>query len=111
MLFEISQNSLKTCTRVYFFAEACNFIKKETRAQVFFCEFCDISENTFFTKHLWATASAQIDLDKIVNYISVKSYLRTGNQHYTGKFLAQFWPRQIKTTLHMVIFLRKDDCK
>ena len=27
---------------------ACNFIKKETLAQVFSCEFCDISKNTFF---------------------------------------------------------------
>ena len=25
----------------------CNFIKKETLAQVFSCEFCDISKNTF----------------------------------------------------------------
>ena len=31
--------------------QACNFIKKETLAQVFFCEFCEISENTFFTEH------------------------------------------------------------
>ena len=28
--------------------EACNFIKKETLAQVFFCEFCKILKNTFF---------------------------------------------------------------
>ena len=27
---------------------ACNFIKKETLAQVFFCEFCEISKNIFF---------------------------------------------------------------
>ena len=32
--------------------EACNFIKKETLAQVFSCEFCEISTNTFFTEHL-----------------------------------------------------------
>ena len=35
----------------------CNFIKKETLAQVFPCEFCEISINTFFTEHFWATAS------------------------------------------------------
>ena len=29
--------------------EACNFIKKETLAQVFSCGFCEISKNTFFT--------------------------------------------------------------
>ena len=28
--------------------QACNFIKKETVAQVFSCEFCEISRNTFF---------------------------------------------------------------
>ena len=37
--------------------EACNFIKKETLAQVFSCEFCEIYKNTFFTGHLRATAS------------------------------------------------------
>ena len=38
--------------------EACNFIKKETLAQAFSCEFCEISKNTFLTEHLWTTASA-----------------------------------------------------
>ena len=38
-------------------ALACNFIKKETLVQVFFCEFCGISKNTFFTEHLRVTAS------------------------------------------------------
>ena len=33
--------------------EACSFIKKETLAQVFSCEFCEISKKTFFTEHLW----------------------------------------------------------
>ena len=37
--------------------EACNFIKKESLAQVFSCEFCEISKNTFFTEHLRTTAS------------------------------------------------------
>ena len=34
-----------------------NFIKKETLAQVFSCEFCEISKNTFLTEHLCTTAS------------------------------------------------------
>ena len=29
-----------------------NFIKKETLAQVFSCEFCEIFQNIFFTEHL-----------------------------------------------------------
>ena len=62
VFLEISQNSQEnTCARVSFLiklqAQACNFIKKETLAQVFSCEFCEVSKNTFFTEHVWATAS------------------------------------------------------
>ena len=32
-------------------------IKKETPTQVFSCEFCEISKNTFFIEHLWTIAS------------------------------------------------------
>ena len=31
-------------------AKACNFIKKESLAQVFSCEFCEISKDTFFNR-------------------------------------------------------------
>ena len=59
---EMLQNSQEnTCARVSllikFLAEACSFIKKKTQAQMFSCEFWEISKNTFFTEHLWATAS------------------------------------------------------
>ena len=52
MFLEISQNSQEnTCAivsfEIKFRAEACNFIKKETLAQVFPCEFCEVSKNTF----------------------------------------------------------------
>ena len=30
---------------------------KKTLTKVFSCEFCEIYKNTFFTEHLWATAS------------------------------------------------------
>ena len=43
--------------------DACNFIKKQTLAQVFSCEFYEICKNTFFTEHLWAIASACSRLD------------------------------------------------
>ena len=44
-----------TCTRVSFLIkpEACDFIKKETLTQVFFCEFCEIFKKTFFIERLW----------------------------------------------------------
>ena len=56
VFLEVSQNLQEnTCARVSFLIklpEACNFIKKETMAQVFSCEFYKISKNTFFTEHL-----------------------------------------------------------
>ena len=37
-----------------------NIGKEETEAaQVFSCEFCEISKNTFFTQHVWTTASME----------------------------------------------------
>ena len=42
-------------------AGAFKLIKKETLAQVFFCGICEIIKNTFFTEHLWTTASAYIN--------------------------------------------------
>ena len=37
--------------------KACIFIKKETLAQVFSCEFCEISKNTFFYRSPLVAAS------------------------------------------------------
>ena len=33
-----------------------DLFKEETLAQVFSCEFCEISKNTFFAEHIRATA-------------------------------------------------------
>ena len=38
-------------------SQACNFIKKETLAQVFSCEFCEISKNTFLYRTPLVSAS------------------------------------------------------
>ena len=51
----------------------CNFIKIEALAQVFSCEFCKISKNTFFIEHVWATASLDIFVDKILNVLTQKN--------------------------------------
>ena len=37
----------------------CNFVKQETLAQVFSCEFCEISKNTFFHRTPLVAASGQ----------------------------------------------------
>ena len=44
-----------------------NFIKKETLAQVFSCEFCGISKSMFFTKHLWVNLLEIVTLLLSVN--------------------------------------------
>ena len=62
LFLEILQNSYEnTCARVSFFNKvvgaACNFIKIEILAQVFSCEFYEISKNTFFYKSPLVAAS------------------------------------------------------
>ena len=42
--------------------QACNFIEKETLAQVFSSEFCEISNNIFLTEHFWADTSKILHL-------------------------------------------------
>ena len=37
-------------------ASAYDFTNKETLVQVFSCEFCEISKNSFFTEHLRVAA-------------------------------------------------------
>ena len=44
-----------------------SLFKKETLAQVFSFESCEISKNTFFTEHLWAAAS---DISHISHFIT-----------------------------------------
>ena len=49
-----------------------NSQEKETQAQVFSCEFREISKNTFFTEHLWATASISASkLIYLLDYIKI----------------------------------------
>ena len=68
VFLEILQNSPENnCARVSFLIKlqvlVCNFIKKESLAQVFSFEFCEISKNNFFTEHLRTTASVDIFRD------------------------------------------------
>ena len=56
VFLEISQNSQEnTCARASFLIklQALALALAETLAQAFSCEVCEISENTFFTEHLW----------------------------------------------------------
>ena len=51
--------------KIYF----CNFIKTETLAQVFSCEVCKISKNTFLTEHLrWLLLNISLKLVPAIFY-------------------------------------------
>ena len=65
MFLEISQNSQKnTCARVSFLVKlqawAYNFVKKDTLAQVFYCESSRISKNTFLYRTPLVAASVPL---------------------------------------------------
>ena len=80
MFLEISQNSQEnTCARVSFLIklQALNFIKNETLAQVFSCEFCEISKNTFLAEHLRVTASDHQSLEYSLQHESLEYSLHT----------------------------------
>ena len=58
----MSQNLQEnTCARVSFLtklqASGLQLYLKRDSAHVLSCEFCEISKNTFFTEHIWTTAS------------------------------------------------------
>ena len=57
------------------FCEACNFIEKETLAQVFSCEFFEISKNNIFTEHLWTTASMMGEVARNGNTLQAKPFV------------------------------------
>ena len=62
LFLEISQNSQEnTCARVSSLIKLqgsmCNFIKKETLAQVFSCKFCQIYKNRFLHRTPLVAAS------------------------------------------------------
>ena len=64
VFLEILQNSREnTCARVSFLIK---FLKKETLAQVFSCEFCEISKNTFSYRTPTVVASLENSISSIV---------------------------------------------
>ena len=54
-------------------ASASNFIKKETLAQVFSCEFCDITKNTFSYR---TSPMAALLVPVVINFAMSKSWNR-----------------------------------
>ena len=50
-------------------SQTCNFVKKEILAQVFSCEFCEISKNTFFHRTPLVAASFLIQPQAIPHFV------------------------------------------
>ena len=72
VFLKTSQNShIKTPARFSFLidysSEACNFIKRETLAQVLSCEFCEISKNTFSKEQIRTTSSYHKQFNYTIN--------------------------------------------
>ena len=53
-----------------------------TLAQVFSCEFCEISKNNFFTEHLWVTASIKHTLGLRRLMISMRKYVKKVDKRF-----------------------------
>ena len=83
--------------------QPCNFIKKETLAQMSSCEFCEISKNTFFTEHLWTTGSVvhlyswwihvKVSRRKLIQYF-------TDSYHTRCKIWRKIMPKQNSPEFH-----------
>ena len=65
--------------------------KKENLAQVFSCEFCEISKNTFFTEHLLVTA---FDIVRGVFRTLVNTYdtIHCVKSFHIRSFSGQYFP-------------------
>ena len=82
VFLEISQYSQdSTCTRVPYLiklqAEAGNFVKKETLALVFSCEFCEISKTTFSRRTPPMTTSVQVNFSEYLSMTEAKRMCRS----------------------------------
>ena len=71
--------------------QACNFFKKEALAKVLSSE---ISKNTFFTEHLWMTASMSLQYEILIvrsshQRCSILKVVLKNSTKFTGKHLCQ----------------------
>ena len=115
MFLEISQNSQEnTSARVSFLIKlqcrpkACNFIEKETLAQVFSCEFCKICKNNFFHRTPLVAASdcsysdIRMHLDNVLELCSKYGLLLQSGQVSVRKVLVFLSYFRLKTILILV---------
>ena len=96
VFLEISQNSQgNNCTRfsilIKLQVSGLQLIKKETLEQVFSCEFYEISKNTFFTEHLWTTASGVTPRE----IIKVAPQVKGTQEKFPRTWIREYSPRKV----------------
>ena len=88
MFLKISQNSHgNICARVSFLKKL--QAKRDFGTGVFCCEFCEILKNTFFTEHLWTTATKLLKGSSLKKTYSIPRFL----QKLYLRCLTGFWLR------------------
>ena len=78
---------------------ACSFIKKESLAQVFPCEFCEIFKNTFLTEHLRTTTSENITDQSTCSVAVVEILVKRLQYMYNYQYLSTYVQNQQKKYL------------
>ena len=115
MFLEISQNSQENnCTRVSILIKLqvsdLKLIKKETLTKVFSCEFYEISKNTFFTEHLWKSASI-VSPRKIIKVApqvkKIQEELGSANIH-PESFFVKFWDLNPVSMLQLSVYEKSE---
>ena len=59
-MWHLQKGTPSQCNEKGVIRNSCNFIKKETLARVFSCEFCEISKKIFFYRTTLMAASANV---------------------------------------------------
>ena len=87
--------------------QACNFIKNETLAQVFSCEFCKISKSTFSYRIPPVAAAEKIFYLTRENSVNMNDYQTTSNLEKLLPWEAAF---QMSLTIGSSVNSRKNSC-
>ena len=87
--------------------EVFNFIKKETLAQVFSCEFCEISKNTFLSRTPPVAASVKVQSYKLHN----NKYMIASTQITNTEIFAFIGVLVFKLLSRKVLFINRKPLK
>ena len=94
MFLNISQNSQENTF-------TCNFIKKETLAQMFSCEFCEIFKNTYFCRTPLVAASRNSRNVSLSNFLI--SVLKHFENNYIPEEIFERYTKQLITKIFVFI--------